>query len=464
MIAPTITVIGGGFSGTLLALWLQSLAPARARIYLIERNGRPGAGLAYSSDNPNHLLNVPAGRMGAFPDLPLNFVGWMKQQHPSRLEGTMPTEGAFVPRRLYGQYLQDLLDRALRYDVHPTRLQLLHKDVRTVREEVDGVTLTMGCGASLAADVAVLAIGNTAPLPPHPHAASLDRSGLWQADPWDQAAFVGLHPQAPVLLLGSGLTMVDAVIGLLHAGHVGPIHAVSRHGLIPRRHADHAGASVALPVPMPQGPLQLMRWLCAEAERSLRVGTDWQPVVDALRPVTRELWQAWGPAERERFMRHLRAWWDVHRHRMPPRIAERIEAATRSGQLHVHAGRILECGEDDDGAAITLRERGTGRLQTLRAARVIDCTGSGTDITRTAHPLLRALFRSGTARPDPLRLGLDVTPECAVRGRAGIASNRLFAIGPLTRGAHWEVTSVPDIRCQCRDLARIVAGRLTQLG
>jgi uncharacterized NAD(P)/FAD-binding protein YdhS len=99
MTERTIAVVGAGFSGTLLALWLQSLSPARTRIFLIERSGRPGTGLAYSSDNPNHLLNVPAGRMSAFPDLPLNFLGWLKQQHPTRLCGAMPAEATFVRSR-----------------------------------------------------------------------------------------------------------------------------------------------------------------------------------------------------------------------------------------------------------------------------------------------------------------------------------------------------------------------------
>lgn len=462
MSQPTIAVIGAGFSGTLLSLLLQSLCPAGARICLIERSGRFGVGPAYSSNNPNHLLNVPAGRMGAYPDLPLDFLGWLQQQSPSRLGGILPTESAFVPRRLYGIYLQDLLDRA-RHQSHPTRLELLHDDVVGAREWVGSVTLTMASGALLNADIVVFAIGNTSPLL-HRDIAALNVAGLWRSSPWEPAAFAALDPHEPVLLVGTGLTMVDAVISLVDAGHSGPICALSRHGLLPRRHAAFPVAAVALPAPLPQGLTTLMRWVRCEVARASQAGTAWQPVINSLRPVAQDIWRELSAGDRMRFLRHMRTWWDVHRHRMPPQVADRIEAAKGSDQLRVCAGRIVACNVDGGQATVMFRGRESGSLEIMRAARVIDCTGSGTDITQSADRLLQALLINRAARADPLRLGLDVSAEGAVLSAAGIASDRLFVIGPLTRGAIWEITAVPELRCQCRDMARMLAARLVQLG
>jgi uncharacterized NAD(P)/FAD-binding protein YdhS len=462
MAQPMIAVIGAGFSGTLLSLWLKSSSPAGTRIRLIESGGRFGAGLAYSSDNPNHLLNVPAGRMSAFPDLPLDFVNWLRQQGAERLDGILPTERAFVPRHLYGAYLQHLLDRAM-LDNHPTKLELARDHVVGAREHSGDVTLITASGASFVADIAVLAIGNPPPPPVHPDISAVQAAGLWRS-PWEPEAFTALDPQAPVLMVGTGLTMVDAAINLLDAGHTGPIYALSRHGLLPRRHAAFQAAPVILPTPPPQGLASLTRWVRREVACALRAGTAWQPVIDSLRPVATDLWRGLSASERSRFVRHMRAWWDVHRHRMPPQIADRIEAAEDSGQLRICTGRIVRCNVDDGQASVMVRRRGSDSVQKLRAVRVIDCTGAGTDITRSPDRLLRVLLRSGAARPDSLRLGLDVGPDGAVLDRTGAASNRLFAVGPLTKGANWEITAVPDIRCQCRDMARALGKLLAEGG
>jgi uncharacterized NAD(P)/FAD-binding protein YdhS len=463
MSQPTVAVIGAGFSGTLLSLLLQSLCPAGTRIVLIERSGRFGVGQAYSSDNPNHLLNVPAGRMGAFPDLPLDFLGWLRQQHPNRLGGILPTENAFVPRRLYGLYLQDLLDLALHQDLS-ARLELLDDHVVRAREWVGGVTLTTASGASLSADIVVLAIGNTPPPPLHRDIAALNVAGLWRSSPWEPAAFAALDPQAPVLLVGTGLTMVDAVISLLDAGHSGPIYALSRHGLLPRRHAAFPVPPAALPPSLPKDLAALTRWIRCEVGSASQAGTAWQPVIDSLRPVAQDIWRGLSAGDRKRFLRHMRTWWDVHRHRMPPQIADRIEAAKGADQLRVCAGRIVACNVDGGQATVMFRSRESGSLETLRAARVIDCTGSGTDITQSADRLLQALMVDRVARADPLRVGLDVSAEGAVVSRAGVASDRLFAIGPLTKGANWENTAVPELRRQCRDMAGMLAARLVPVG
>ena len=161
----------------------------------------------------------------------------------------------------------------------------------------------------------------------------------------------------------------------------------------------------------------------------------------------------------------MSTWWNVHRHRMPPQVADRIEAAQRLGSA-AGVRRPDRCLQLSMAARqpCMFRGRESGSLEILRAARVIDCTGSGTDVTQSADRLLQALLINRAARADPLRLGLDVSAEGAVLSAAGIASDRLFAIGPLTKGAVWEITAVPELRGQCRDMARLLAARLVQLG
>ncbi|WP_149539459.1 FAD/NAD(P)-binding protein [Siccirubricoccus phaeus] len=450
----TIAVIGAGFSGTLMALHLLRRCSPGTQVILLERNGQFGRGQAYATGNPNHLLNVPAARMSAFHDRPEDFLHWLQRQP----DGEALAAQGFVPRRLFGAYVRALLHEEVMRPATECRLELLRGDVLGLAKSETGLTLALDGERWLAADLAVLAIGNFPPEAPPGLPRRFLESPLYRPDPWAPEAFAGLPPAAPVLLIGTGLTMVDGVVSLLDQGHRGPIHALSRRGLLPRRHAPAPPQPRPATPPLPPSLLGLARSLRAEARRAEAEGGDWRPVVDRLRPFTQDVWQSLSAEDKARFLRHLRPWWDVHRHRMAGSVADRVEAARASGQLRLHTGRIRGVEEMEGVAELCFARRGDGALQSLRAARVVNCAGPGADYDRIEHPLVRGLLQAGLARPDPLRLGLDVTANCALRDRQGGISRRLFAIGPVTKGAFWEMTAVPDIRRQCEVVAEHLAG------
>jgi uncharacterized NAD(P)/FAD-binding protein YdhS len=284
---------------------------------------------------------------------------------------------------------------------------------------------------------------------------------LYQPDPWAPEALAGLDPKAPVMLIGTGLTAVDTVVSLLDQGHTGLITALSRRGLLPLKH----GGGAVLPArglpSFPANAVPLLRFLRREARAAMAGGGSWLSVVDSLRPFTHDVWQAMPIAERAAFLRHLRPWWEVHRHRMAPGVAARIEAARMAGQLSVRAGRIQTyrmLAPDQVRITFGVRPRDGGGVDSLVAARVVNCAGPSCDYQRTTDPLLRSLLDSGLARPDPLRLGLDVTGTCALREASGSVSRQLFAVGPITKAMFWEMTAVPDLRRQCEALATHLAG------
>jgi uncharacterized NAD(P)/FAD-binding protein YdhS len=458
MADKSVAVIGAGFIGTLLALHLLRRCPADTQICLIERNARFGRGQAYADGNPSHLLNVPAGRMSAFHDRPADFLDFLRAQ-PEAVCPAELTAGSFVPRRLYGAYVRSLLNEELKRE-ESDRLDLVRGDVMAIDRSAPRLGLRLDRDRTVPADLAVLAIGNFPPAPPPIADPWLYDTDLYRPDPWAPDAVADLPPDAPVLLIGTGLTMADAVVSLLDQGHRGPIHALSRRGLLPMRHVPAATGSAPEPRPFPTVLADLLRALRAESDAAGDAPGAWQPVIDQLRPFMQDVWQALSMEDKRRFLRHLRPWWDIHRHRLAPEVADRIDAARAAGQLTVDAGRILNYVPAGDAAVATVRPRGREGTYVLKVRRVVNCSGPSADYDRIGHPLVRALLADGTARPDALRLGLDVTGTCALLNRDGAISRRIFAVGPVTRGAFWEITAVPDIRRQCELLAQHLAGLL----
>ena len=433
--ADHIVVLGGGFTGTLLAINL--LRHAGPRVTLIERRPQAARGAAYGTDQPSHLLNVRAANMSAFPDDPGHFARWLAAHGEPA--------SSFASRQRYGTYLSELLAETQPRE----RFHVIRDEAVDVAPGADSVQVTLKSGATIFADVAALALGNLPPHVPRGIDPATVASDLYRADPWTSDIAGGLADDDTVLLLGTGLTAVDAVLTLDDAGFRGRIVALSRRGLVPRVHAE-GGAHPAGRTERPIGSVSAL--LHEVRRRAEAIG--WRAAIDELRPWTQPLWQAASADERTRFLRHLRPWWDVHRHRLAPAVAARIEALQAAGRLEIVAGKPLVFGATDGQATLSWRPRGSEAVVELRLRRIVNCTGPGGDLTRTSEPLLRRLTEAGIIRPDSLRLGVDVTPQAQVIGRSGDANPRLLALGPMTRGVFWEITAVPDIRRQVWDTAR----------
>jgi uncharacterized NAD(P)/FAD-binding protein YdhS len=415
-----VAIVGAGYSGTMAAVEIGRALPS-AKISLIEKRPAFAEGAAYSTKSPSHLLNVRARSMSAFAGDAGHFARWVEEEG---LGGPL----TFARRRDYHRYLAGLLDLA---------------GARRVAGEaaaVEGSALTLESGERLEFDALVLAGGNYAGrLPARLSIPAVD-------DPWSAggaAAIAALARQTgDLLLVGTGLTMVDVALSLEDGGFAGRMLAVSRRGLVPRPHEETPPPE--LEGEPPNGLTALLR--------HVRSGSPWRAAVDALRPHSIALWQGLTEAEKKSFLRHLRPWWDVHRHRIAPPVARRIEALRESGRLEVAAGRIA--GEDDGEVRIALRGGGEARRRVVAA---VNCTGPEGNIARVEDPLVRRLIADGLARPDALGLGLEVDERSRLIGAGGAPSPHLFAVGPLTKGAFWEIVAVPDIRHQVRDVARTLA-------
>ncbi|MCJ2037282.1 FAD/NAD(P)-binding protein [Methylobacterium sp. J-068] len=449
-----LAVIGGGFSGFVVARQLLRALPDDRRVLLCERTHEAGRGLAYSTSNPDHLLNLRAAQMSADPDRPGDFQDWLQRSAFDSTErsGIRVTDaGTFAARGLYGRYLAEHVART--EAGAGTRLEHARNSIVDVVPERDGFALRTGTGARIPVAGIVLAMGNLA----GPVAAR----SRHRRDPWEPKGFGQLDPARDVLVVGTGLTMMDSVAALRRHGFAGRIVAVSRRGLVPKPHAPvPAWPRPDLSAETRASLRRLLAWGRAEIAAARAVGVDWRSVIDALRPMTDALWAGLPRAEQARFLRHLRPYWDVHRHRTAPPAADAIAEEVARGTLVVLAGRIRSVIDETSHAVVTLQPRGgTGTLR-IDAQTILDATGFSR-LAETEDPLVRNLLARGLVRPGPFGLGLDATPDGAVVSPRGEAP--LWAIGPMLRGVLWECIAVPDIRDASVPLADAIAARLADV-
>ncbi|KAB1987477.1 FAD/NAD(P)-binding protein [Streptomyces triticiradicis] len=446
-----VAVVGAGAAGALTAVQLMRQADRLGQtvgIWLIDPAGRTGPGVAYGTSDPRHLLNVPAGRMSAFPDDPGHFLRWLTDRNPH----TEP--GDFVSRQVYGQYLSDLVERTADACRH-ARLHRVRDTVVAVRGQGPGPVLQLAGGGELRVDAAVLALGSLAPAQDWA-GAELRGSGRFVADPWAPGALEGPAEQGDVLLVGTGLTMVDLAAALARPDRV--VHAVSRHGLLPQEHLPSAAPAAQAPPDLDgsRGLDALRRSVRRHLSATRRACGDWRPALDGLRPVTAALWQQLPAADRVRFLTEDLRTWEVHRHRMAPATAAALRGLLASGLLRTGAGQVAGAVPVDGAVEVALSD-GTR----LRVGAVVNCTGAPTGPRNAMDPLVRCVLERGYGRTGPAGLGLDTAGDGRLVPAAGAPVLRLWTIGAARRGNLLETTAVPEIRAQAAEVAGSLLDVLT---
>ncbi|MEJ1931680.1 FAD/NAD(P)-binding protein [Nostoc sp. NIES-2111] len=437
----SIAIIGGGFSGSLVAANLLRNAATSISIKLIERSAEIGRGVAYGTKFDGHLLNVPAGKMSAFPDEPDHFLHWLHSNGYQHM-----TAATFAPRKVYGDYIQAILREAEANAPDDVRLERILDEAIAIETTSRSTKLYLSSGRCLYAQKAVLALGNFPASLPAP-IATLDNV----KDAWSHDAIADLQPDDSILLVGTGLTMVDAVVALHQQSFTGKIHAVSRHGLMPQCHKQVNSYPAFINVEnAPKTALELLRLVRQELTRA----EDWRAVIDAIRPVTQQLWQAMPVKEQKRFLRHVKAYWEVHRHRIAEDIADILDGLMASGQLKHYGGRIQTCTESENGIDVVIREREIQKDIVLQVKRIINCTGANCDYRRFQHPLIASLQEQRLIRIHALSMGIDTATNGALIDANGNVSTMLYTLGTPRKGNLWETTAVPEIRVQAASLAQ----------
>ncbi|GGA93619.1 hypothetical protein GCM10011511_16130 [Puia dinghuensis] len=407
-------------------------------------------GDAFCTDVDYHLLNVPAGKMSAYDDNPGDLVEWLS------LAGYDYNPYSFIPRRLYKNYIFYTLEKEMACGAGYVQVEFIRGEATDVSEERRGVVVDGR--DTIQADMVILALGN---FPPGnlrlEDNAYLNLPGYYRSA-WESDFFRELDTDDPVLLLGTGLTMVDMVLTLHQRGHRGGIFVLSTHGYVPTSHMPPGVYhSFERELYEAEDVVGLFKVIRANIRKAKAMNIDWRAVIDSIRPFTQKVWLKLSIRERWRFLEHLRHIWGVARHRMPADNAALVEQLIQTGQVQVLAGRVSSIGATGQtGFQIMYKERGSRLERVIYSKVIVNCMGPELNWNRIKQPLVTNLLNKGVIDTDELRLGVNCMPDGAIIGKNGRVSEFLYTIGPTTKGILWESTAVPEIRHQALQLTNLV--------
>jgi uncharacterized NAD(P)/FAD-binding protein YdhS len=444
----TITIIGGGASGTLLTInLLRNASGQPLTINLIERRKQIGRGVAFGTARDAHLLNVPAAKMGAFPEDVEHFHKWLRQNN-HEYEAT-----SFVPRRIYGEYLQEALTHELANLPENLCLRMVDEEAVDIKQKDGKQLVKLRSGETISSERVVLAFGNFRP--PHPSVPdkSFVSSKKYFQDPWSPEMYQQIDPQESIFIVGTGLSMADIVLHLFRQGHQGEISAISTRGLLPAVHklgfSYPSFYDELKPLTRISDVLKVVRRHISAAHAD---SSDWRAVIDSLRPYTQELWLTLPLAEKRYFMQHLSRYWNVARHRMPAEAAAVLNSMQLNGKLEILKGRLQSISADPASGFRITYSQGDDTNTTISDV-LINCIGSESNYERVESTLVQNLIRSGQIRKDSLSMGLDATPDGAIIDQEEKVSVTMYTLGTALKGILWESTAIPEIRMQARQLS-----------
>jgi len=451
---PVIAIIGGGFCGTLTLVQLFRQAKKPVHVVLINKDYPLAKGIAYGTEDENHLLNVAAGKMSAFPDDPDHFLRWIKSKKSLQEFVREEMHLDYLPRHIYGSYLQSIYEEAIKKKPAFVTCTVLCDEAKDIIPYVNRYMVVLHANKTITADKVVLATGNFPPAELPIKDERFYTSKNYFGNPWQSAATADIKPDESVFVLGTGLTMLDTTLSIVRNGFKGKVIALSRSGLLPLYHKRRKPYLPLLDdIQPPYRLVRLYEIYFRHIEQATASGNPTEALVDAIRPKTQEIWMGLTAQEKKQFMDHVKPFWNVTRHRSAKQVHESVKALIEKNVLQVMAGRLISMAETGNSVEVIFRDKKTLKNKIIHVNRVINCTGPETDITRIHDGLIKNLLDRGFIAPDELKLGVNALPDGCIIQRDNSISSFLFTIGSNLKGILWESTAVPELRFQAHSLA-----------
>ena len=452
----SVVIIGGGFCGVLTMINLIEKSMGKTSITIINKGYPLARGVAYKTYSDKHLLNVEARNMSAFPDKPDHFVEWCLLQKDLEVS-TEDLPFTYMPRNMYGRYIEEMFNNSVKNIPEHLSINILEDEAIDIDKLDQNYVVKTASGKKIIADKIVLATGNCEPCPPSIPNAAVLKSKNYFSNPWCEKAVLNLNDSDTTLIIGTGLTMVDVIIGLRENNFKGKIISLSPHGYNILPHRKLPPQQYILDELTPPYDLETLFKLFYRHIRAARkLGLPGETVVDAIRARTQEIWQQLSLSDKKKFMTHLRHLWGVARHRLPAHVHQEIQQMIKDENLRVIAGRIKNITENENGIEVKIQKRKDQSELILNVSRIINCTGPETDICKQKSPLFDSLIKKGFICSDNMNLGVDANANGQVRDKNQLFSKQIFAIGSLLKGMLWESTAIPELRLQAATVAELI--------
>jgi len=444
----TYAIIGGGLSGALCIIELMRNAKNPLTINLFEKNSNQlFKGVAYSSSLSHQLLNVPASHMSVLHDQPDHFINWYEKRVNSI------DRDSFVSRHIFGSYVAETL-RATVSSFPEHKLNIVHENVVDVKRDTKGYSVITKKDISFFANSVILCTGNFPPSDVVGISEQILKYEKYVSHPWSGFKIQSIDNNDEVLLIGSGLTMVDQVLSLIKNGHQGQITVISRRGFLPLTHGQTKAIEFnALPDLNESDINNVLRWFRNELKNAAIQDTDWRSVVNALRDFTTPIWSALSTESKQRFLRHLRPFWEIHRHRIPVESSQKLVQLIQSGQLNIRPGRVRDTSIMNGKIMVGIKPKGKENLEYFQTDWIINCTGPQANYRKIKSELFENLFKSGLAEIDELNLGIKTDLNGRLLNDQNHVFENIFVVGPPAKGILWECTALREIRKQAVQLA-----------
>ncbi|HWY97751.1 MAG TPA: FAD/NAD(P)-binding protein [Bacteroidia bacterium] len=453
-----IVIIGGGFCGIMTAVHLLEKTASPLKITLINSGYPLGRGVAYSAYSSTHLLNIMAGNMSAYPNKPTDFTDWIhRRSEYSNIDKEILAR-TFLPRILYGEYLNEIWNKAIVNKKEGVELNIIEDIAVDAEIGEDAVVVLMKSGKNISANKLILATGNAEPKDPSIPNADFYKSADYFRNSWKKNSTTDLKSEKDILIIGSGLTMVDTVLGLIENGFTKTIYSLSPHGfgILPHRHGGIKYTGLSNELHEPYNLINLVRLTHKHIRIVRQLGLSAEPIIDSLRPHTQNIWQSLSLKERRYFLNsRLRHLWGVARHRLPVHIHDLIQNLRIQGKLVILAGNIKNIQEDKSSVLVSYYNRKTKMEENINVERVVNCTGPDGNIKKSDNTVLQNMWKRGIATADPLELGINADPQSfSIIDKYGEKLSHVFTLGTNLRGMLWESTAVPELRVQAEKLAK----------
>jgi uncharacterized NAD(P)/FAD-binding protein YdhS len=447
-----IAIIGCGFSGTMTAVQLIKNADHPFELILIGDYKNFNTGIAYNPYSKKQLLNVVASKMSAFQDKPDDFTNWVSALNEFSGIDKGILANTYLPRYLFGQYLRNIWEEALQ-QIMAKRIQITIIDSLVLDMEVSHheVTLVLDNEERITAQYCVIASGNNLPGNPDIENTKFFGSRNYFRNPWDTSAVRNHDSKAPILILGNGLTMVDTLVGLIENGFRNKIYTISPHGftILPHRHPGIGYSAITEELHGKQNLNDIVLIVNKHIKLARKLGFTAEPIIDAIRPLTQQLWQNLTNGEKNIFMARLRHLWDAVRHRIPMNIHDQIRQLTEVGKLDQYAGKLMNITETEMYIKVLFFDVKQKLEKEMLVSAVINCTGPETDINKLEKSFLKNCLQKGIVVQDELKLGIMADPvNFETYNGLHERQRNLLAMGSLLKGVLWESTAVKELREQ----------------